>query len=153
MLVPQPARAMPSDSPARTCGLPFLRQCEEVLRVAQLLLLGLAGRSSRSMRVLADRLEHPEALVGVPEEALVDERLQRVEIGLRDLLGRLERAPTREDCEPREDALLLGRQELVAPFDRRAKGALALGQVPGTAGQKRQALLEAAEDLARAKAL
>jgi hypothetical protein len=49
--------------------------------------------------VLADRLERPEALVREPKQALLDERLQRVEVGSGDLLSRLQRAPSREDGE------------------------------------------------------
>ena len=48
-------------------------------------------------RVLADRLEHPVALVREAQQALLDERLQRVEVGAGDLLGGLERAPAGED--------------------------------------------------------
>ena len=59
-------------------------------------------------RVLPDRLQHPVALVGEAEQALLDERLQRVEIGLADFFGRLQRAAAREDGEAGEELLLLG---------------------------------------------
>ena len=42
------------------------------------------------------------------EEALLDERLERVEVGVGDGLGRLERAAAGEDAEPGEEHLLLG---------------------------------------------
>ena len=62
-------------------------------------------------------------------QALVHERLERVEIGVRDLLGRLERAAAAEDRQAREEQLLLLAEQLVAPLDRGAQRALALGQV------------------------
>jgi hypothetical protein len=69
------------------------------------------GRLARRLQplggVLADRLQHPEALVCAPQQALVDQRLQRVEVGLADLLRRLERAATAEDRQPREELPLL----------------------------------------------
>ena len=43
----------------------------------------------------------------VTDQALVDERLQGVEVGAGDLLGRLERAAAAEDGEPGEEPLLL----------------------------------------------
>ena len=46
---------------------------------------------------LADRLEHPIALVREAHKALLDERLQDVEVRAADLLGGFERAAARED--------------------------------------------------------
>jgi hypothetical protein len=43
----------------------------------------------------------------VPDEALLDQRLQRVEIGIRDTLGGLERTAAGEDGQAREELLLL----------------------------------------------
>ena len=57
-------------------------------------------------RVVADRLQHPEALVDVAEEALVDEGLQRVQIRVCHLLGGCQRAAACEDGQPGEEALL-----------------------------------------------
>ena len=54
----------------------------------------------------------------VAEEALLDERLEGVEVGRADLLCGLERAAAGEDGEPGEEALLRGRQQLVRPPDR-----------------------------------
>ena len=54
-------------------------------------------------RVLADRLQHPVALVREAEQALLDERLQRVEVGACDLLRRLQRAAAGEDGERSEE--------------------------------------------------
>ena len=81
-------------------------------------------------RVLADRLEHPEAAARpAAQEALVDERLQLVEVGVADGLGRLEREAAGEDGEPAEQALLLLVEQVVAPLDRRPQRALPLGRV------------------------
>ena len=119
-----------------------------MLRVAAVELLGLPRLLEPAHCVLADRLQHPEPIVCVAEKALVDERLERVEIGVGHLLGVAERAAAGEGGEPGE-GLLLGRcEQLVAPVDRRAQRALALGQVSGAAGQQRQALRQALEDLA-----
>ena len=81
------------------------------------------------------------------EKALVDERLERVQVGARHLLGVGERAAAREGRKVGEGLLLGSREQLVAPVDRRPQRALPLGQVPGTTGQERQALREALEDL------
>ena len=79
-------------------------------------------------RELADRLEHHEALAAAAEQALVDERLEQVEVGVADRLGGLRRHAAREDGEPAEQLLLLGVEQLLAPRDRRVERALALGQ-------------------------
>ena len=81
-------------------------------------------------RVLANRLQHPEALVRVAHEALVDERLQRVEIGTGDVLGGIERAPAAEDGQVCEQVLLVRIEQLVGPLDRRAQRLLARVCVP-----------------------
>src|SRR5262249_36222559 len=75
--------------------------------------------------VLPDRREHPEALIGQAQEALLDERLQGVEIGACDLLCGLERAASCEDREAGEELLLAGGEEVVRPFDRVAERLLA----------------------------
>ena len=134
-------------------GLGFFRQTEEIVGVALpetvtvfLVLESLDG-------VLADRLQHPEALLRIPEQALVDERLQHVEVRADDLLGLLEGAAAAEDREPGEEGLLLIRQQVVRPLDRRPQGPLALGCVAGAAGQERQSALQTLEDLGRRERL
>ena len=69
---------------------------------------------------LSDRLEHPVALVRETEQALLDERLQGVEVGVRHLFRGLESAAAGEDREAREQPLLVPDEEVVAPLDRRA---------------------------------
>ena len=54
-----------------------------------------SSRASRSARRVA-------------EQALLDERLQVVDVRVGDLLGGLERAAAGEDREPREELLLVG---------------------------------------------
>ena len=55
--------------------------------------------------VLADSLEHAEALAVSAHEALVDERAKGVEIPAAHLLDRLERAAADEDGETAKSAL------------------------------------------------
>jgi hypothetical protein len=63
--------------------------------------------------------------VGESQEALLDERLQGVEVGVSDFLCGFERAATGEDGETREELLFLGCEEVVASLDGGAKGLLA----------------------------
>ena len=134
-------------------GLGFLRQAQEIVGVPlpEPLTVPLGVESLGG--VLADRLQHPEALRRVPNQALVDERLQAVEARVDDLLGRLQGAAAAEDREPSEEGLLVVRQQVVRPLDRRPQRPLALGCVAGAAGQKRQAPLEPVADLRRREGL
>ena len=54
----------------------------------------------------------------MPDEALVHERLQRVELRACDVLSRSDRAPATKDGEAGEAALLFHVQEIVGPLDR-----------------------------------
>ena len=62
---------------------------------------------------LADRLEHPEALAPVSQQALVDERLEDVEIGAADVFGRIKSAAAGEDRQAREELLLVLGEQVV----------------------------------------
>jgi hypothetical protein len=62
----------------------------------------VAARCELLAGVGADRLEHPEALGRVPNQAFVDERLERVQARVRHAFGRLERAAAAEDGEASE---------------------------------------------------
>jgi hypothetical protein len=84
----------------------------------------------------------------VAHEARVDERPEGVEMGLGELLGRLERGAAPKDGEPREEALLVGGQQLLAPLDRGPEGLLA-GVRVSSASQQVEALREPFEDLFR----
>lgn len=99
-------------------------------------------------RELPNRLEHPEALVAPADEALVNERLERVKARVADSLGRRESAPSDEDREPREDPLLVVVQEVVRPGDRRTQRLLAAVGVSATA-QQVEALPQALDELPR----
>ena len=80
--------------------------------------VGLAVIVQPVAGVLPDRFQHPVALVGEAQQALLDERLNRVEIGAGHLLRRLQRAAPGEDGERSKDAPLLLGEEVVAPGDR-----------------------------------
>ena len=91
----------------------------------------LAGHVEPLPGELADRLEHPEALLAVrvgaaADEALVEQRGKRVEVGLAHLLGVVEGAAAAEDGEAREEALLVAVEQVVAPGDRGAQRGVAL---------------------------
>ena len=103
----------------------FFRERQEERPVAPPKDLGLPGVLQTLERVSPDRLEHPEALAGVADEALHDERLQGVEIRAGDPLRRLEGAAAGEDGQAGEEALLSARQQVVAPLDRGAQRLLA----------------------------
>src|SRR5438105_3106500 len=75
----------------RQVRLRRLRQREEVLGMRPPKLLRLVRVFESLERVLADRLQHPVTLVRAPEQALLDERLEDVEIGIEHFFGRLER--------------------------------------------------------------
>ena len=86
----------------------------------------------------------------MPQEALFDERLEPIEIGIGDFLGRLERAAAAEDSKPRKEALLVRRQQ-VTPL-----GAVLAGDAPGRPGPEAVTLFDstglAIQDLAVAAA-
>ena len=65
-------------------------------------------------------------------------------------VGGLERPAAAKDGQPGEQALLVVGQQLVAPLDRGAQRPLALGGVAGAAGEERQPLLEALQEVRRA---
>src|SRR5438445_9867712 len=109
------------------------------IRIAAVCLQLLAG-------VLTDRLQHPIPLAGAAEEALVDQRLQEIEISAGDLFGGLERAAVREDRESPQQALLGVGKQLVGPFDRRPQRLLARVRVTAAA-QKVEPLGNPLEDL------
>ena len=71
-------------------------------------IVSIRGVGQLLRRVVADRLEHPVALVRATDETLLDERLQGVEIGVCNLRRGLERAAACEDGEAGEELLLRG---------------------------------------------
>jgi hypothetical protein len=71
---------------------------EEVPGVASALRLGVVGLLEALEGVLPDRLEHRKVLIRAAHEVLVDERLQRVEAGAADRLGRGQRPAASENA-------------------------------------------------------
>ena len=76
---------------------------------------------------LADRLEHPVALLAVsvcasPNEALVEQRGERVEIRIAHRLCGLERGAPAKDGERGKELLFTLGEQIVRPGDRRAQG-------------------------------
>ena len=65
----------------------LLEQREVVLGVTTGERIGLAVLVQPFARIVADRLEHPVALVREAEQVLLDQRLQRLDVGSADLLG------------------------------------------------------------------
>src|SRR5919201_5296814 len=97
---------------------------------------------------LADRLEEEEpSTLGLPYEALVDKRRDRVEARLRHDLGSFELEAAGEHTEPREDVLLVLGQQFVAPLDRAAQRALSLRSVACASCEHVEAASESFEDL------
>ena len=106
-----------------------LREHEAVLGVPTTDGFAVAASRETLERVLADRLEHPQArLVAaaspgrqqvVPEQRL--DALDDVDVApAGDGLGSVGGEPSDEDAEAREELLLCGVEELVAPGDRTA---------------------------------
>jgi hypothetical protein len=126
----------------------LLRECKEELRFASQQLRRVGPFCEPLPRVLADRLEHPVASVRRTDEVLVDQGLERVEVGVGDLLGRFERAAPGEGRESREQLLLLPCEEVVRPGDRRAERLLA-GVGVAAASEQVEALRQPLEDLRR----
>ncbi|MGI8885491.1 MAG: hypothetical protein ACR2G9_01035, partial [Gaiellaceae bacterium] len=109
-------------------------------------LFALAGGVEPLDCVLANRLQHPIALIREARQSLLDQRLEGVEIGTGDLLGGRERAAAGEDREAGKELLLLGREEVVAPLDRRSQRLLTRIGV-AAALQQIEALGETLQDL------
>ena len=141
---------------ARQLRLGRLDQLEVALGVAAAHLLELTAFLELLERVLADRLEQPEARLAVRRRPTAGrgscrratrafERLRRTPFPRgRNGIRELERAAAGEDAEPGEERLLGRLEQVVAPVDRVPQRALALGQVAGAAGQQVEPVLEPA---------
>ena len=141
--------------PDRRAPVPQLRlrelaELEKVRGVPSPEILGATGISEPLECELADRLQHPEALVRMAQQALVDKRLQRVQVCVADALGRFHRAAACEHREPGEEPLLLVGEELIAPLDGGPQRPLARVGVAATP-QQIEPLRESFQDLARAE--
>ncbi len=132
----------------------LLGEPAEELGVSPTEIVRLAGFVELLACVLANRLEHEEAVVADGlEQAQVDERGESIELGVADLLRGGERGAAREDGESGEELLACRVEEVVAPLDRRAERALALRRVAGAAGQQGKSRVEALEEGVHAEQL
>ena len=102
--------------------------------------------ASWSQRIAADRLEHREALAVPSDEALVDERAERVELGVADGLRGLEREAAAEDRQRGEQSALLGIEQVVRPGQRPLQGAMPLRCVAVAALEQLQRRVQPGED-------
>jgi hypothetical protein len=84
---------------------------------------------------LADRLEHPVALARETEQALLDERLQRVEVGVSDFFGGVHPAASSEDRDGSEGTPFRFGQQVVTPRHGRSEGLLPGVGVPSAPEQ------------------
>ena len=87
-----------------------------------------SSRSRANSRIVSSiqKRSSPSRVGPAPDEALVEERRERVEVGVADRLGVRERAAAAEDREPGEEPLLVVVEQVVAPGDRGAQRGMAL---------------------------
>ena len=135
-----------------------LGKCQEVLRVAAARLAELSGVAQSLERVLAHRLEHGEAWLGVAahqlaQQAVVDEGGERVQRGAAHRFGGIERAAAREHRQPGEQRPLTGPEQLVAPVDGGPQRVLTCGGVASAGRQQIQAVLQPREHRRRVEQL
>ena len=139
-------------APGEQVWLGALRQSQVVAAMAPVNLGSVLVAGQPFAGVLAHRLEHEQTVVwGGPEAAqeqlLVDQALQRVDIGAGDRLGGVGRGPAGEHREPAE-GLAFGRvQEAVAPVDRCAQRLLTRGRIARAAAEHIQRARESAVQL------
>ena len=102
--------------------------------------------------VVLDGREHPEARVPggallAAEQAVVEERSQRVEIGGADGFDGVQGAATREHRQLLEEPPLGWGEQLVAPVDRCPEGLVPEGQVAGAAREQLERPRDPGQDL------
>ena len=135
-------------------GARFFGERDIRARVAHPYEIALVALREAFERELADRDEHAESRLAVdlrlPHQAVLDESAEHVEnVAGAELLGRAadlldlrEHPAAREDRQPREELALCGVQQIPAPGDRAAKGALSLRQITSGRGEHVEALAE-----------
>jgi len=142
-------------SGGRHLGDTALGEVEEVRGVAPLQLLALVALLARA-GVIANALQHGEARLRVLrrtgaelQQALVDQRLQTpegVELvgagGEADGRGGARREGAAEDAQAAQRGALGGGEQLVAPVERRAQRAVAIGKVGGARGEHAETVVE-----------
>src|SRR5262249_35259545 len=112
---------------------------EEELGVPPADLLGFRRFVEPFERILADRVEQGQTPFGpASHESLLDQRLERVEIGLADGLGCLDGEAARERRELPEELLFPRFEKVVAPFDRGTERSLPRRYIVGPARGERQ---------------
>ena len=131
-----------------------LREEGVVLGVAAAPRIALAGPRQQLERKLADGLQHEvprrAASVGAfVDEARSDERRQRLAAGSAYGGGTRARKPPREHGKAREERLLFGSEQPVAPVDRRTQRALARRQVARSLASERERARHGVEQLFR----
>ena len=95
---------------------------------------------------VANGLEHPEPVLPLPDKALLDKGCDSVEVRAGDLFGCFEREAAYENAESRKEHLLRFVEQLVAPRDGVAEGALAVRDIAGASGQHGKPLVEPIEE-------
>ena len=125
--------------------------------------LAVAALGQPLERVLANRLQHPEAWLAAghalgAEQVVAQERFHTVDdVELEvpgDGVGSSQREAADEDAEAREEHLLLLGQEVEAPLDRGAQRPVPLGHAcAGLGPQELEPLTQAHEDVARREQL
>jgi hypothetical protein len=83
------------------------------------------------------------------DEALVDERRNSVDVGVRNRLRSVECEAACEDGEPPEQSLILRRKKGATPVDRRAQRPMTRGRIAATAFEHRQSPVEPLEQRCR----
>jgi hypothetical protein len=126
--------------------LGLFSQRKEVLGVAVVEIPSLSRVRELFGGVLTDRFQHPVTLAGAPKEALLDERLQRVEVCIRHVPRGLQRASANEHAQPREEPPFCFGEKLMAPLDRRPERCLA-GVGVAAAPEQVEALGQTLQDL------
>src|SRR6266516_431095 len=116
-------------------------------------LLFLSTRFQALSSILANSFQHHEArlfsrLFGLLQQTIVEEccySIQDTQSHMVNLVAdrfrRLEGAAADEDGETSEEALLIGRQEIIAPLDGAPKRLLPCGKTSRSTGQHGQSVL------------
>src|SRR5207249_11738862 len=100
--------------------------------------------------VVSNRLEHEESRLPVgslfrAQQAVLEQDLNGVEIGITHPFGRIEAEAAGKDARARKEALLTRVQEIEAPIERGAHRLLPLGAVARPATKEVEPLAEARE--------
>ena len=154
MLALQAVEPVPG-APAQV-RLRFLGESQEIGGVASPQLFCLIRLLEPLDSVFADRLQHRKArrLVRTlhPDQSALGQRRQSVDdvdvVSANALCG-VQRPAPGEHCEPQEQVLLQRLEQVVAPIDRRAHGALSLGCVVRASLEQLQGVFEPFEQSRR----